>query len=197
MRLVVGLGNPGQRYARTRHNVGFRVADAVAAALGAQSWRERFEALVAAAPGADALIVKPQTFMNDSGNAVAALVQYYKLVPADVLVVCDDVSLPFARLRARRSGSDGGNRGLRSVIECLRTIDVPRLRVGIGRNSLDTVGYVLGVFSPEEETLLPKIIARAVDGVQAFLDRGIESTIALVNADGGDLPDEELADERT
>ena len=191
-RLIVGLGNPGRSYARTRHNVGFRVVEALATAHAAPAWRSKFDARTTQLPGGDAILAMPQTYMNDSGRSVAPIAAFFKVQAQHVLVVCDDVNLPFGRLRMRRSGSDGGHNGLASIIEALNTIDFPRLRVGIGRQEGDLVDHVISAFSKNEETALPAIIARAVAGVETFLDAGVEAGIALVNAAGGDPSPDEL-----
>lgn len=187
----MGLGNPGRSYARTRHNVGFLVVEAFATTHRAPPWRSKFDAKMTQLPALDAILAMPQTYMNDSGRSVAPLAAFYKVPSPHVLVVCDDVNLPFGRLRLRRSGSDGGHNGLNSIIEALGTIDFPRLRVGIGRQEGDLINHVIGAFNKEEEAALPGIIVRAVQGVATFLDAGIEAAIALVNAAGGDpSPDE-------
>ena len=186
MRLVVGLGNPGAQYVRTRHNIGFRVIQALAATESVDAWRSKFNARVAQAPAIDAVLAMPLTYMNDSGAAVQPLAAFYKITPADLLIVCDDFNLPFARLRMRRGGSDGGNNGLKDITNALGTKDYPRLRFGIGRNGMDAIGFVLGAFSGDEEKLLPEAIERAVAGVRAFCLQGTDAAIDLVNSNGGD-----------
>ncbi|HPK72791.1 MAG TPA: aminoacyl-tRNA hydrolase, partial [Vicinamibacterales bacterium] len=135
MRIVVGLGNPGRRYQGTRHNVGFAVADEVAGRAGAPFESGRAETLAARFGRGDAavLVAKPLTMMNLSGSAVAGLAGFYRVDPASILVVADDVNLPLGRLRIRAAGSAGGHNGLRSIIDCLGTEGFPRLRVGVGR----------------------------------------------------------------
>src|SRR5206468_6420459 len=134
MKLVVGLGNPGPKYAGTRHNIGYAVVDYLSAAPGVGRWRRRFESQVAEAVEAaeQVLLMKPETFMNLSGRAVRAAADFYKLTPADLLVVCDDIALPLGKLRARARGSDGGQKGLRSIQEHLGTPEYPRMRIGVG-----------------------------------------------------------------
>ena len=186
MRLVVGLGNPGAQYVRTRHNIGFRVVQALAVAEKVESWRTKFNARIANVPSLDALLALPQTFMNDSGAAVQPLAAFHKLTPVELLVVCDDFNLPFARLRVRRGGSDGGNNGLKDVTNALGTQDYPRLRFGIGRNGRDAIGFVLGAFTGDEERVLPDAVERAIAGIRAFCREGIDAAIALVNSNNGD-----------
>jgi peptidyl-tRNA hydrolase, PTH1 family len=187
----VGLGNPGKQYERTRHNVGFRVVELLARRHGPIPWRSRFHGTFGDAPGLSALLLMPQTYMNDSGESVAACVAFFKIPLERALVVCDDINLPFGRLRFRRSGSDGGHNGLKSIILALDSLDFPRLRVGIGRSGSDAIDHVIGVFNKDEESALPEIIARAADGVETFLRSGADAAIAAINAFGGGLPDTE------
>ena len=163
IRCVVGLGNPGVRYADTRHNAGFRVADTLVAAAGARwAWRwlrPYWHAVIE--PQRTALCCKPAVFMNRSGRAVAALCRRYALRPAEILVVCDDVHLPLGRLRARQSGSAGGHNGLSSVIEALQSDAFPRLRLGVGEGTAGRVSHVLGAFTTAERATADDMIAEA------------------------------------
>jgi peptidyl-tRNA hydrolase, PTH1 family len=183
--LVVGLGNPGVQYARTRHNIGFRVVEEFARRHDASAWRAKFRARIAHAADAQAMLVMPQTYMNDSGESVGLVAGFYKIDPSRVLVVCDDIALPFAVLRMRRGGSSGGHNGLKSIVRVLGTEEFPRLRVGVGRSTPDAIGVVLGAFSAAEEKALGEVIDRAVRGIETFLHGGTEAAIALVNKDGG------------
>lgn len=126
--------------------------------------------------------------MNDSGDSIALCATYFHVPVEDILIVCDDINLPFARLRFRRQGSDGGHNGLKSVIAALHSTDFPRLRIGIGRTGLDAIGHVLGTFTPQEVEALPAILARAVAGIEVFAQSGPAAAVALVNAFGGDEP---------
>ncbi|MBV8282641.1 MAG: aminoacyl-tRNA hydrolase [Candidatus Eremiobacteraeota bacterium] len=130
----------------------------------------------------------PQTYMNASGESVAPLASYYKISTRDVLVVCDDVNLPFGRLRMRRSGSDGGHNGLKSIIEALGSTGFPRLRVGVGRQDGDLIDHVISNFTAAEEKALAEMIDRCVAGIETFVDAGIDDAVALVNVAGGDPP---------
>lgn len=181
MRIVVGLGNPGRRYQGTRHNVGFAVADEVAVRAGAPFESGRAETLAARFGRGDAavLIAKPLTMMNLSGSAVAGLAGFYKVDPASVLVVADDVNLPLGRLRIRAAGSAGGHNGLRSIIDCLGTEGFPRLRVGVGRGDLrrDLADHVLARFDGDERDEVERAVARAADAVETFLAAGIEAAM--------------------
>jgi PTH1 family peptidyl-tRNA hydrolase len=183
--LLVGLGNPGAQYVRTRHNAGFRVVEAFAKRHEATAWRSKFHARIAHAADCGAMLVLPQTYMNDSGDSVGAISGFYKVAAPHVLVVCDDMALPFATLRMRRGGSSGGHNGLKSIIHVLGSDEFPRLRVGIGRPTHDAIGNVLGAFSSAEEKALGEVIDRAVAGIEKYLHGGIEAAIALVNAAGG------------
>lgn len=193
MRLVVGLGNPGPEYRGTRHNVGFLVVDELARRAGADTWREQHGALVARAraAGDGVTLVKPLTFMNLSGQAVGAVAGYYKVEPADVLVVADDVALPLGRLRLRRAGGAGGHNGLKSLIEHLGTQAFPRLRVGVGRGDerRDLADHVLGRFEAGEREVVTAAVLRAADAVDAVLSDGIERAMSAFNAAETQDPD--------
>jgi PTH1 family peptidyl-tRNA hydrolase len=185
MRLVVGLGNPGERYRRTRHNVGFMVVDALAARAGVRRGRVEQEAWVAEADVADerVLLVKPQTFMNRSGGAVEPLLRKYADGPGDALVVVDDVALELTQLRIRERGSHGGHNGLRSLVEALGSDEFPRVRVGIrrGDSPIDLAGYVLSEFEPDEVLVVQEVVGRAADAVECFLRDGPEAAMTRFN----------------
>src|ERR1700752_945949 len=179
MRLIVGLGNPGREYRETRHNVGFMVVDEIATRHNlsmAMAPSQVPDAFVAKKYGADPLLVaKPLTFMNRSGEAVAALARYYDIAAGDLLVVVDEAALPFGRLRARARGSAGGHNGLKSVIERLGTTEFPRLRLGVGRGDArrDLADHVLSTFEADEQPALGEFIARAADAAEMFAAEGI------------------------
>jgi PTH1 family peptidyl-tRNA hydrolase len=187
MRLIVGLGNPGREYRDTRHNVGFMVAEEVAKRHGltlAMAPSQVPDAMIAKKFGADPLLVaKPLTFMNRSGDAVAALARYYDIAIADLLVVVDEVALPFGRLRARARGSAGGHNGLKSCIERLGTNEFPRLRLGVGRGDSrrDLADHVLSKFEADEQSGLGEFIARAADAAEMFAAEGIEKVMNTYN----------------
>ncbi len=180
---VAGLGNPGRQYLRTRHNLGFMVADHLAEAGGA-SWSRRTLYDSARLEGAgECLLVKPSTFMNLSGTAVARALRYHNLGAKNLLVVCDDVDLAFGRLRLRAGGSSGGHRGLESIIQCLGTEDFARLRMGIGRPSAPgrTPEHVLGRFALEEMNDLPWLVSRGAQAVTLVLEHGIVKAMNEIN----------------
>lgn len=185
MKLIVGLGNPGPKYRNTRHNVGFQVLDLLAARWGVAFDREKFQGLIATAScgSENVLLLKPLTYMNRSGLAVAEAARNRVPDFADLLVVVDDVNLPFGRLRLRERGSAGGHNGLKSIIEHVGTQDFPRLRIGVGVNKTgdSLTDHVLGSFRPEERAELDAIVARAADGVAAFVKGGVLPAMNEVN----------------
>ncbi len=186
----MGLGNPGSRYSRTRHNLGFRVVELVGQRHGATAWRSKFSGRLAEVPSLGVVLLLPQTYMNDSGESVAPCAAFFRISPPRILVICDDLNLPFARLRMRRSGSDGGHNGLKSIIAALSSQDFPRLRIGIGRAQGDAIDHVIGKFSKAEESALPEIVERAAAGVERFLTDGVDAAITEVNAFGGGVLDQ-------
>ena len=175
MKLVVGLGNPGRKYAGTRHNVGFEVVDALATQHRLEWESAPAEALMAKWRGAGALIVKPLTFMNLSGYAVGDLLRYFKVDLADLLVIVDEVQLELGRLRTRGSGSAGGHNGLKSLIEQLGTDEFARLRFGVGRGDArrDLADHVLATFDKDEQPVVTDAIARAADAAGVFVSDGL------------------------
>lgn len=179
-RLIAGLGNPGRQYAGTRHNAGFAVVDELARRCAAEfRFEPKWDAEVASCGGR--IFMKPQTFMNLSGEAVGNYARYYRLAPEEVLVVIDDVALSFGDLRLRKSGSPGGHNGLESVLMHLGTEAVPRLRVGIGAASGALHSHVLGQFTPEEKTRLDDLYSRAADAVEYANAHGVESAMNIYN----------------
>ena len=181
VRIIAGLGNPGASYVGTRHNVGFAVLDTFAELCGA-IWKpdSAHKGLVARGPGV--LLVKPQTFMNDSGVCVGALMRYFKFTPDQVLVVYDDIALPVGSLRLREGGSAGGHNGMKSLIAHLGTESFPRLRVGIGSHGRQTlVSHVLGGFAPEEKEVMQAAISRAAEALQCLLQAGFSTAANRYN----------------
>lgn len=185
-RLVAGLGNPGERYAGTRHNLGFRVVEELARRRGIAVAEVECNSRVGRA-GDGLLLVMPQTYMNRSGYALRCLAERHGFEPSDLLVVYDEVALPIGRLRMRPGGSPGGHRGLESVVENLRTDRIPRLRLGCGGEDgppagEELVDYVLSPFRPEEREAADGMVARAADACEAWVARGIEAAMNEFNS---------------
>lgn len=185
-KLILGLGNPGERYSDTRHNAGFLVIDELARRWGLRLDREECGALVGGPGSPSALLAQPQTYMNRSGWAARCLLEAYSLDPADVLVVYDEVALPLGKLRLRRSGSPAGHRGLESVIENLRTDQVPRLRLGVSPedgspSGEDLVEFVLAPFPPDQREAVDAMIRRAADACEAWLTDGADAAMMRFN----------------
>lgn len=186
MKLIVGLGNPGPKYAGTRHNVGFDVVDYLAAGPGCTPFREKFEAFVSEMKDGDetVLLVKPLTFMNLSGRAVRAILDFYKVPVENLLVVCDDFNLPLGKLRVRTKGSHGGQNGLRNIQEQLGTDAYTRLRIGVGAPAFDAVDHVLSKFKPGERAAVEDAVANAAQAALTWLRQGAEAAMNKFN--GGD-----------
>jgi PTH1 family peptidyl-tRNA hydrolase len=185
MLLLVGLGNPGARYAQTRHNAGFRVVDRVAERAGVAVDKKAFGALVGEAQVGDrkVLLVQPQQFMNVSGQAVLSLMGFYKLERSALIVACDDMDLPFGRLRLRETGGHGGHNGIRDIQRVLGGNDFARLRVGVGRppEGWDAADYVLGSWTPAEAGELPTVVDRAADAFDAIVRDGFAKAMNQFN----------------
>jgi PTH1 family peptidyl-tRNA hydrolase len=191
MRLVVGLGNPDRKYAGTRHNLGFRVCDRLAERHAAGFDREKFSSQVAEFESAaeKVVLLKPQTYMNLSGQAVGAALGFYQLELSDVLLVCDDFNLDLGRLRLRREGSHGGHNGLRDVIARLGTDQFPRLRLGVGPLAgSDPVAFCLTKFAESERDVVEEMIASAAEAVSVWLEKGVEEAMNRFNAKGSPDP---------
>jgi PTH1 family peptidyl-tRNA hydrolase len=175
MRLLVGLGNPGSKYDATRHNVGFAAVDAAARAAGADDWRVWGKSLVCkgSLAGAPLLFAKPQTYMNLSGEAVQALMTFYKILPADVVVAADDVTLPLGSLRLRASGGHGGHNGLRDIIARVGE-GFPRIRIGVGLcpPGRDLAGFVLARMTPAEQAVVAPVIGEFPAMLETILTKG-------------------------
>lgn len=185
-RLIVFLGNPGPKYASTRHNVGFMTADVLEKKTGAAINRAKFRALTAKCElgGRSVILMKPQTYMNLSGEAVSECAKFYKLKPEDILVVCDDVSLPCGKLRFRRKGSAGGHNGLKSIISCLGSDAFPRLKIGVGsppHPDYDMADWVLGVFRNQDAVDIAKATETAAEAVECFVRDGADRAMNRYN----------------
>ena len=184
MKVIVGLGNPGAQYASTPHSVGFEAVDAVAAAAGA-SWepKKAFSCLMAKGvlEGVPVMLVKPQTFMNLSGDSVAPVVRYHNCTPADLLVIQDDIDLPVGRMRIRKGGSCGGHNGIRNIIERLGTAGFARLNIGVGKDRADVVGHVLGKFDPDTRKTMDAVVEAAAKAAAAVVKDGPDAAMNVWN----------------
>ncbi|MFQ5328857.1 MAG: aminoacyl-tRNA hydrolase [Thermodesulfobacteriota bacterium] len=189
MRLIVGLGNPGAQYASTRHNIGFIAVDHIAQAYGIPVGQKGFHSIHGSGRLGECkvMLVKPQTFMNRSGEAVREVAAYFRISPSDIVVIYDDVDLPFGRLRIRPSGGSGGQRGVASIISTLGTDEFPRVRVGIGRpEGGDVSGYVLSPFNSDERKVLDAVVERVSDAVETLCVSGVIEAMDRFN-DGSDV----------
>ena len=186
MKTVVGLGNPGREYSRSRHNVGFAVVGELSRRHGAEKPKSKFDAeVVEVFLGEQKFVLAaPQTYMNLSGRSVRKLVDFYRLSLDDLLVVCDDLNLQTGRLRLRRSGSAGGQKGLKNIIEQLGTGDFGRLRIGIGQppGRMDATDYVLGRFRADEVETIDQAVAQAATAVESWCQGGIDAAMNRFNA---------------
>ncbi len=180
--LVVGLGNPGAEYAATRHNVGFVVVDELASRAGGPPFRKKFHGELAEARGVAALtLLKPMTYMNDSGRSVGAAVAFFKIPLSEVIVVHDEIDLPFGEIRLKSGGGDAGHRGVRSLVAHLRSPDFVRVRVGVGRPPPGFRGsaadFVLEGFAPAERAELGPLVTRAADAAELIAIRGLAAAM--------------------
>jgi PTH1 family peptidyl-tRNA hydrolase len=185
--LVVGLGNPGDNYARTRHNIGFMVADLLATRLGSKfkvHKRSGAEVVSGRLAGHSVLVAKPRCFMNESGRQVGPLAKFYSVPPADMIVIHDDLDLEFGRVRLKIGGGEGGHNGLRSVVSALGTKDFQRVRIGIGRppGRKDPAAFVLENFAANERPEIPAICEQAADATELLIELGLEPAQNRVHA---------------
>lgn len=203
MKLIVGLGNPGRTYAKTRHNLGFMLLDKLAGMYGTDFSGRLFKAFIAETtvrfPSSEGMIsekivlAKPQTYMNLSGESVCPLINWYKAELDNILVICDDFNLPVGVLRFRGKGSSGGHNGLKSIINLLGTDNFPRLRIGIGNAEYgDAANFVLSGISDRDMERFSTVIDKGAEGVDAFIKSGIEA--AMSNYNKSFLPDEEKSE---
>ena len=187
MKVVVGLGNPGDQYQNTRHNVGFQTVAELAKRHGGEKPRSRFEADVVEIffNSEKVLLVAPQTYMNNSGRSVAAITRFFQLESDDLLVVCDDMNLDTGRLRLRGSGSAGGQNGLKDIIRHWGGEDFTRLKIGIGRppGRMSASDYVLGRFRKDEVGEIEHAIIKAADGIEIWMNEGLQTAMNWLNPD--------------
>ncbi|NIN68535.1 MAG: aminoacyl-tRNA hydrolase [Anaerolineae bacterium] len=183
-KLIVGLGNPGKEHARNRHNVGFQIVDKLAARYDLEFDKMEFQGLLSAGEmeGLRVLLLKPLTYMNKSGKAVRPVQSKYRISTQDILIIYDDLDLPLGKMRVRERGGSGGHKGMESVIACLGTRSVARIRVGIGRpGSESPEEYVLQDFSLVEAIVVSDVLEKAVEAVVSFLRDGVEQTMSRFN----------------
>ncbi len=184
--IIAGLGNPGREYENTRHNAGFLSVDYIAAEKGIKIDRAKFKALTAVTDigGVGVLLMKPQTYMNLSGEAVGEAARFYKIAPENIIVISDDVNLDVGRLRVRKSGSAGGQKGLNSIIEIMGTENIPRVRVGVGKKphpDFDIKDWVLSCFSKQEFEALSTVYSRVLEGIEKIVVGDIEGAMQVCN----------------
>ncbi len=188
--LIIGLGNPGREYKDNRHNVGFMMIDRIAVRLNARGMKVQSKAIVMDARHDDKklILAKPQTFMNLSGQSVQGLTHFYKVPLENLIILSDDLDIPFGTLRIRASGGPGGQRGLGSILEKLGTKDIPRLRIGIGRppGRMDPAKYVLQNFPRDEVNELSSILDRGADAIFAFVNHGLNKAMNEFNGEARD-----------
>ena len=189
-RLVVFLGNPGPKFEYTRHNAGFIVADAFEKKLDLKINRSRFKALTATCVigSENVMLMKPQTYMNLSGEAVGQAVSFYKISPENVIVVSDEMSLPVGRIRIREKGSAGGHNGLKNIISVLGTENFPRIRLGVGappRADYDVKDWVLSVFKDKDAEDIKDAAVRACDAIECYITEGPQKAMNIYNQSGG------------
>ncbi len=186
MRLIVGLGNPGREYASTRHNAGFMVIDRLAREIGVVVGKRMFKTLLGLGRinGKSVMLAKPQTYMNLSGGAVGALMNWHKITPTDLIVIYDDLDLPPGKLRIRPDGSSGGHKGMQSVIQALGTENFCRIRVGIGRSkdpNFESVDYVLSRLDGDDVELMGEAVELAAEAALCVVRDGVERAMNLYN----------------
>jgi len=174
------LGNPGKEYERTRHNVGFLVVDEVARRFSLAGWKTKDGARQIYDSSRKLVLMQPQTYMNNSGVPIRLVSSWYRTPPHALLVVYDDMDLPFGKIRMRPKGGHGGHNGMRSIIATMGE-EFPRIRIGVGRPEYDTIDHVLTPFLPEERDLVPKLVGAAADGVDRWLDEGTDAAMRLLN----------------
>ena len=185
MKIVVGLGNPGAQYANTPHNAGFEAIDKIVASMGAEwEFKKAYNALWTKGvfAGKPVICVKPQTYMNLSGDAVAPIVKYSNATPGDLVVIQDDIDLAIGRIRVRKNGSCGGHNGVRSIIERLGSQDFARVKIGVGKDKSNVVAYVLGKLPPEVRRVMDESVDAAVKAVEAVVGNGVDYAMNAFNA---------------
>lgn len=186
MYVIVGLGNPGKQYENTRHNIGFITLDYLADKHGIKINKIKHKALVGEGniSGQKVLLVKPQTYMNLSGQSVREVMSYYKVEDENLVVIYDDIDIPAGSVRIRKKGSAGTHNGMRSIVQDLQSDNFPRIRIGMGRNKNELKDFVLGGFSKDEKELFEKAVAHSAEAIECFLKSGIDITMNRYNTKG-------------
>lgn len=184
--LIVGLGNPGLQYEKTRHNIGFMCMEKIVEEYGSTPFKNKFDALVAetSVAGKRCMLCKPQTYMNDSGKAVSAICNFYKIPANKIIVIFDDTTLKLGQLRIRRGGTHGGHNGIKDIIELVGTTDIPRIKIGIGERpnqDYDLKDWVLGKFSADDRKLLDESFKKAAKAVECIIDDSVDSAMNKFN----------------
>ncbi len=189
MYLIVGLGNPGKEYERTRHNIGFEVVEQLAKNNNIELNKMKFKGIYGEGriSGKKTYILKPTTYMNNSGEAVQAFADYYKIEDENIMIIADDIDIPFASIKIKKNGSGGTHNGLKSIVKLLGSKDFPRLKIGVGtkHESQDLANFVLGKFSKEEMIDIDKTIDLATKAIEEAIKSGIESSMNKYNNRGG------------
>lgn len=190
--LIVGLGNPGKKYENTRHNIGFMTVETLAKVhnLSFDNKQSRARVATGIVNGSNVVLAKPQTFMNASGQSVRGIADFYKIVPANILVIYDDIDIDLGMLRIRAKGGSGGHNGMKSIIQHLgNNQDFPRIRFGVGRpqGKMEPAAYVLRPFKSEEEPLVIETIERAIKAIETWLSEGIDTAMNLHNGTAEDV----------
>lgn len=185
MKVIVGLGNPGSEYSDTRHNVGFMTIDALAQRLNVNNWRSKFSALVAETKVGDekVILVKPQTYMNLSGNSVGEIMRWYKVNSTDIIAIYDDMDFPVGSAKLRKNGSSGGHRGVESLLVNIGKEDFARVRIGIGRPAPNwtVVDHVLAKFSLDDQKEIDEIVKKVLPAIECIATQGIEKAMSRYN----------------
>lgn len=185
MYLIVGLGNPGDKYEKTRHNVGFHTIDLLSDAYGISVDRSKFKSLMGKGriEGEEAVLMKPMTYMNLSGEAVREAVQFYKLPPENIIVICDDIDIPFGTIRIKQKGSAGTHNGLKSIVKEIKTEQFPRVKIAVGQRPgyMDLAAFVLSTFSKEEERIIRLEVKDAKDAVATILRKNLQEGMSRYN----------------
>lgn len=185
MKVIAGLGNPGKDYQRTRHNVGFMVIDELVEKLKASPYKIKFQALIAEAniKGEKVLLVKPQTYMNNSGDSLREILNFYKIPPEDLIVIYDDIDIGFATLRIRKKGSAGSHNGMKSIIYQIQADTFPRVRIGVGKKhpNQDLANFVLSNFAKEEEEEISSAVGKASLAVISMVEDGVDQAMNKYN----------------